>query len=64
MQPQQQPPGTSGIPVLAGTGGPPTNQDPEDETQTISEDLEKMNIDETDIEHETDDNTFADWVFL
>ena len=32
--------------------------------KTISEDLEKMNIDETDIEHQTDDNTFADWVFL
>ena len=26
--PQQQPPGTSGIPGLACTGGPPTNQDP------------------------------------
>ena len=64
MQPQQQPPGTSGIPGLAGTGGPPTNQDPEEETTTISEDLEKMNIDETDLEPETDDDTFADWVLL
>ena len=64
MQPQQQPPGTSGIPGLAVTGGPPTKQDPEDETTTISEDLEKMNIDETDLEPETDDDTFADWVLL
>ena len=38
-----------------GTGGPPTNQDPEDETTTISEDLEKMNI---------DDQLINDWVFL
>ena len=35
-----------------------------DETKTISEDLEKMNIDETDLEPETDDDTFADWVLL
>jgi hypothetical protein len=64
MQPQQQPPGTSGIPGFAGTGGLPRNQDPEDETTTISEDLEKMNIDETDLEPETDNDTFADWVLL
>ena len=29
MEPQQQPPGASGIPGLAGTGGPPANQDSE-----------------------------------
>ena len=32
--------------------------------KTISEDLEKMNIDETDLEPETDDDIFADWVLL
>ena len=26
--------------------------------------LEKMNIDETDLEPKTDDDTFADWVLL
>ena len=35
-----------------------------DETETISEDLEMMNIDETDLEPKTDDDTFDDWVFL
>ena len=35
-----------------------------DETETISEDLEMMNIDETDLEPKTDDDTFDDWVLL
>ena len=35
-----------------------------DETKTVSEDLEKMNIDETGLEPETDDDAFDDWVFL
>ena len=35
-----------------------------DETKTVSEDLEKMNIDETGLESETDDDAFEDWVFL
>ena len=35
-----------------------------DETKTISEDLEKMNIDENGLEPETDDDAVDDWVFL